>query len=255
MGMVKWKKITVMKKKAKHFTLIELLVVVAIIAVLVAMLLPGLTKAREMARNTLCMTNLQQLGRGMHGYAADNRDSFPQAGRPPGVRSQLWNDQIGTWYKDILPYMSLPKEISPETAGGKKIFWCPHDKSENGWGIGALRKQYGPVSYMINQQMDGVTLLAARDPTCPAGHVTSNINFPSDLVLLFCWPGSYAYFGENIWVCATDDYSHMVFSWGIIPNEIYYGDGTSRTNYLFCDGHVNSLVGNDVFNRKSWHND
>jgi prepilin-type N-terminal cleavage/methylation domain-containing protein/prepilin-type processing-associated H-X9-DG protein len=237
------------------FTLIELLVVVAIIAVLVAILLPALSKAREIAKKTVCMTNMQQLGRGIHGYAADNQDFFPQAGRPPGVRSQLWNDPIGTWYKDILPYLSLPKEISGATAGNRKIFWCPFDKSENAWGIGALRKQYGPVSYMINQQMDAATMLAMKNQTCPAGQLTSKINFPSDLIFLFCWPGGYAYFGENIWVCATDDYSHMVFSWGMISNEPYGGYGSSSTNYLFCDGHVKALMWNDVFNSRSWHNE
>jgi prepilin-type N-terminal cleavage/methylation domain-containing protein/prepilin-type processing-associated H-X9-DG protein len=244
-----------MKVKIKSFTLIELLVVVAIIAVLVAMLLPGLARAREMARNTLCIANLQQLGRGIHGYAADNRDFFPEAARPPGVRGQLWNDSLSTWYKDILPYLSLPKEISVNSASGKKVFWCPNDKSEQGFGIGTLRKQYGPVSYMINQQLNGGTLLAAKDLTCPAGLMTSNIKYSSDLVFLFCWPGGYAYFGENVWVCVTDDDIHMVFSWGFIPNEVYGGDGTSKTNFLFCDGHVNSLNGNDVFNSKSWHND
>lgn len=95
------------------FTLIELLVVVAIIAVLVAILLPALNEARLRARQVMCGAQLRQLGGGLLGYADENGDKFPWHCDNPCDTS---GSQYGGWNIRPALYQFLPDA---------KVFYCP----------------------------------------------------------------------------------------------------------------------------------
>ncbi|MEI8247483.1 MAG: DUF1559 domain-containing protein [Lentisphaerota bacterium] len=110
------------KLTKKNFTLIELLVVIAIIAILAAMLLPALAKARDKSRQISCTSNLRQItSSGLQMYIGDYRGFSPAYVEDPWTGSYT---TMKTWVDKLMPYMS-----ANNTKGGGKIFECPGSPS------------------------------------------------------------------------------------------------------------------------------
>jgi prepilin-type N-terminal cleavage/methylation domain-containing protein/prepilin-type processing-associated H-X9-DG protein len=98
----------------RGFTLIELLVVIAIIAILAAMLLPALSRAKQKAWTTSCNSNLHQVGLGMRMFADENGEYYPESGG-----DIQWGDTDRTtekpsWMEQIFPY-----------TGSTNVYNCP----------------------------------------------------------------------------------------------------------------------------------
>jgi len=114
-------------KKRTGFTLIELLVVVSVIAVLLAVLLPSLGKARELARRAGCRSNLKQLALAWTAYLDGHEGRFYQ-----GIRANLdyggWKGIKGWWPRPLNRYVGLGLDPNGVTQADAKVFCCPSDR-------------------------------------------------------------------------------------------------------------------------------
>jgi type II secretory pathway pseudopilin PulG len=109
------------RQPATAFTLVELLVVIGIIAILIGVLLPALSKARDKANRVVCLSNMRELSMALRLYAAQNKDQVPI-----GYMDQQnfnwfvnWNNSNGTKVS-LLGLLPLTK-----LAQNPKVFYCP----------------------------------------------------------------------------------------------------------------------------------
>ena len=234
---------TVSESFKKNFTLIELLVVIAIIAILAAMLLPALNKARDQALKTSCVNNLKAQATASQQYVAEH-NIFPYFGNDmvDGFRSGF-----SSWKAQLLPYIETPHPNVDEPYRGKQmctgVFLCPVwriDSHPFSFGSDySFRGGYG-YSYGI-----GGTYVA------PSGN-RSVLGYRSSSNHLICRPTDLSNPSETLNIGETSDQqatsrgeAALIYaSWTPLGRHEKY----TSMPIAWCDGHV-SVMKNTELNR------
>ena len=208
------------------FTLIELLVVIAIIAILAALLLPALAKAKQKANSISCLNNLRQVGIFMQFYTDENQDTFP------AHRDNDPANGIDWWGPMIVNY-----------GGGKSnLFHCPGIKGpkENGgfqWDFNRDKVGYGYNSYFLGAYPHPATI-----DTFSSGGQTylanvwfkrTNLKRPTDtLMLCDSDPKSTGFDSYSAWWPKA-----AIGTFGTDKEGVCISRHNLRGNVVFTDGH------------------
>jgi len=236
----------IMNKKA--FTLVELLVVISIIAMLLAVLIPALNKARDVAKQSVCMNNNRQLMLGWSLYCNANNDKLVFAGtsrvKRTGLKTLTWaltdghpeiswvacpqyvgGDQAPDWYlKDTFFQDECVKmgTLYPYTSKAIKAYRCP-----------AATAKDNSRSYAISSAMNGYVYSDGSNEAIKKAAARfekiAQIKGTSDRLVLICQGGVFA---ENFgFECYSSFYTTR--NWRDIP-PVIHGKGTTLS---FADGH------------------
>jgi len=221
---------SVSSQAQKGFTLIELLVVIAIIAILSAMLLPALARAKQKAFGIQCISNLKQAGTALQMYVDDNQQLLPGPAWA-GARASYDKDSGDELIFRLASYLAQPAPSAQTVVA--KAFVCPgyeHSAPE-------LTSLIGRKIYLLNDDVDP----SPSNRVPPFGYPASGGN-PAICPLKY---GSFDQFGSKSQIYAITDVDQAfpglnpTISWCTdLPNTPVHG--TVR-NQLFFDWHVQAV--------------